>query len=190
MRIERHKNFLSPAECSALNAWVLRAIEFGWMNEATDKTGARHNKRLTTRLYGDRFEYPKFVLDVSDRVRRFCGVADMPLIKQGHGRDGVVVSCTFPTGDVYPHIDRPKLSEEHAILRCNIVTQAPEGGAELFIGDQSFVPEQGELHCYLPSEYEHYVTEVLGNTPRILWMFGAHVLTEEWNSGKIKLGAN
>lgn len=189
MRVERHKNFLTAEECHTLNEWVRQATEFGWMNKGFHQGGANHPNRLSTRSSGDRFEYPELALKVSNRVRQFCGVAGMPLI-EGHGRDGIVVSCTFPKGDVYAHLDGPRMSPMHSILRCNVVTQAPDGGAELFIDDHSFFPEQGELHCYLVSDYVHYVTEVFGNTPRILWMFGAHVPTEEWNSGEIKVGAN
>lgn len=187
MRIERHKNFLPALECQLLNEWVRLAIERKWMDKAGSLRGSLNPNRLTTRMYGSRFVYPELALEVSRRVRSFCGVEDMPLIEQGHGRDGIVVSCTFPGEGVHPHVDGPTLSEKHSVLRCNIVTQSPDEGGELFVGAHSFFPEQGELHCYLASDHQHYVTEVYGNTPRILWMFGAHVPTDDWNGGKIKL---
>lgn len=188
MRIERHKSFLTTAECHALNEWVHKAVELKLMDEGRNRDGQSYAKRLTTRPCGDRIEYPELALEISNRIRQFCGVSAMPLIKDGHGRDGIVVSYTLPEGDVFAHIDGPRFSTKHSVLRCNVVTQAPDDGANLFVGGQLLSPEQGELHCYLASDHVHSVSKVLGDVPRILWMFGAHVLTEEWNSGTIKVG--
>jgi hypothetical protein len=68
------------------------------------------------------------------------------------------------------------------------MTQAADNGAELFVDGSKIDIKTGDLHCYLASDFEHYVTEVKGNTPRILWMFGAYVPTEHWENGEIKYG--
>jgi len=202
MRIERHKNFLTREECSALNAWVDEGVEKEWLNVGigasrngnapiayeNGKLVYLHNKRFTTRLSGHRFEYPQIVLDISNRIRAFCGIDSYGLI-EGHGRDGVVVSCTFGGGDVYKHLDSPS-KEGLATLRCNIMTRAADAGGVLYIGGKLVDHEVGELHCYLASEFEHYVTEVGGDTSRVLWMFGAHVPAESWESNAIKVGAH
>ena len=184
MRIERHKNFLSLQDCATLNSWVDLAVENKWMDEGISSGGSVYAKRFTSRLYADRFEYPQIVRDISERVRLFCGVDSYPLIDD-HGRDGVVVSCTFNGGDVYPHKD-PKLGCFSA-LRCNIMTREPDDGGKLYVGNQHLDIEVGELHCYLASDFEHYVTEVSNDTSRVLWMFGAYVPYEDWENGKIQL---
>jgi len=186
MRIERVKNFLSPAECDALNAWVDIGVANKWLDLGITLGNTAYHRRVTSRLYADRFEHPKIVLDLSERVRKFCGVAGYPLIN-GHGRDGVVVSCTFPGGDVYPHKD-PLSIDEVPTLRCNIMTRAADAGCVLHIGGKPIDIEVGELHCYLVSEHEHFATPVEGNTSRVMWMFGAHVPAEDWDSGLIKVG--
>lgn len=183
MRIERYKNFLSPEDCAALNAWVDEGVEKKWLDAGISRGSGGYGKRFTSRLYADRFEYPQIVRDISDRIRSFCGVSAYPLI-EGHGRDGVVVSCTFSGGDVYPHKD-PRLGG-YAALRCNVMTRAADANAELYVGGQLVNIEVGELHCYLASEFEHYVTEVQGENSRVLWMFGAAVPVEDWESGKIQ----
>ena len=69
------------------------------------------------------------------------------------------------------------------------VPQNPPGNPRLgqvYVENNKIDIEVGELHCYLASDYEHYVTEVKGETPRILWMFGAYVPKEDWESGKIQ----
>jgi hypothetical protein len=198
MRIERYKNFLTLEECNSLNVWVDEGIKNKWLNVGMgalpngnllmrDVNGELihlYNKRFTTRLTGNRFQYPQIVLDISNRIRKFCGIDFYGLI-EGHGRDGVVVSCTFGEGDVYKHKDSPS-EEGLATLRCNVMTRKPDGGGTLHIGEQPIDVEVGELHCYLASDFEHYVTEVQGETGRVLWMFGAHVPFEDWESGKIK----
>jgi hypothetical protein len=186
MRIERHKNFITTEECTALNAWVDEGVERRWLDVGIDGRDFKYARRVTSRLYPERFEYPEFVRELSNRVRIFCGVSSYGVI-EGHGRDGVVVSCTFPGGDVYPHID-PSGPDGLATLRCNIMTRAADVGCVLYVGGQVVDIEVGELHCYLVSEHKHFVTPVEGNTNRVMWMFGAHVPSEDWNNGFIKLG--
>lgn len=184
MRLERHKNFLTLEECFALNAWVDKGVENRWLDCGISKGKFGYTKRVTSRLYGNRFEYPQIVLDISNRIRKFCGVDSYGLI-EGHGRDGIVVSCTLPGGDVYKHKD-PNLGHLHA-LRCNVMTRKADSGGQLYVNGQNIDIEVGELHCYLASEFEHYVTEVNGVNSRVLWMFGAYVPKEDWESGEIKI---
>lgn len=190
MRIEVVKNFLSPEEITGLNAWADEGVEKKWLDiggASTNGDFTTPDKRVTSRLYPDRYEYSDLVLSVSRRIRNYCGVADAPLIGGCHGRDGVVVSCIFNGGDVYAHKDNNS-QKPLAHLRCNVMTRKPEGGGQLFIEGQHVPLEVGDLHCYLVSEHEHYVTTVEGNTSRVLWMFGACVPAEDWDSYKIKLG--
>ena len=188
MRLERHKNFLTLEECSALNAWVDKGVKNKWLDFGMSEGIFGYTKRVTTRRYGNRFEYPQIVLDISSRIRKFCGVDSYSLI-EGHGRDGVVVSCTFPAGDVYKHKD-PKIENGLSAFRCNVMTRKADTGGQLYVDNQHIDIEVGELHCYLASDYEHYVTTVEGETNRVLWMFGAYVPQEDWDNGVIKVGAH
>ena len=185
MRFESKKNFFTQEECAALNAWVDLATEKKWMdyNAMFDREGV--NKRINTRWTKSRFVYPPLVLELRDRVAKYAGIADCDLIVD-QGRDGVVVSRVFPTGAVNEHTDGAYPGV--AILRCNVVTQAADAGGILeFQGEQKIV-DVGELHCYLASEHPHNVSLTSGATDRICWMFGAYVIADDWNSGKIKFG--
>lgn len=184
MRIEIMPNFATQAELQTLNNWVALGVKNKWLDSGVDSNGLI-SKRLTSRMYYDRYEYPEIVRSLSQRIRKFVGVEQYSLI-DGHGRDGVVVSYTLPGGDVYKHKD-PKSSVGLATLRCNILTQKADAGGVLYVDGQQVDVEVGDLHCYLVSEHEHWATKVEGNTPRIMWMFGAHVPAEDWNSGKIKV---
>jgi hypothetical protein len=184
MRLEITSNFITLEECFLLNSWVYEGVDKKWLDNGVCKNVIT-NKRLTSRFYGNRFEYPQKIMDIAKKVRSFVGVSNYPIIN-GHGKNGVVVSYTKPGGDVYKHQD-PK-ERGMSALRCNIITQAAEEGAELFVGGNKVDVKSGDLHCYLASDFEHYVTEVKGNTPRILWMFGAYVPQEDWENGVIKYG--
>ena len=181
MRLERIKNFVTPQECAALNEWVYKGVEQGWLaNGINGVGGPRGNtKRLTTRFSGGRFKTPKLVKDVSERVRSAMGVSAFPLIHD-HGQDGFVVSYMIDGGDCHEHLDPPAPTSYNLCLRCNIMTQGAESGGKLFVNSQEIDVEAGELHCYLASEYKHRVSTVVGPTPRILWMFGAYVPDGFW----------
>lgn len=192
MRIEIVKNFIDHTLCEQMNEWVDLGVQNKWLDQGISRNSGQNfhkvDKRVTSRLYADRYAYPDFVLELSDRIRKFCGIQDYPLI-EGHGRNGIVVSCTFPGGDVYRHRDPYSgfPTRDKSTLRCNIMTRDSDSGGVLFVGGSQVDIEVGDLHCYLVSDFEHYVTEVQGNTSRVLWMFGAHVPFDDWEDKKIKL---
>ena len=88
---------------------------------------------------------------------------------------------TYQGGDVYAHKD-PRSADGLPTYRCNVLTQANEDGAELYVAGKKIDVEVGDLHCYMVSELEHYVTEAKGKTPRIMYMFGAHIPKEHWGA--------
>jgi hypothetical protein len=173
------KNFLNSDICNQLNEWVDLGVKNNWLDKGLDRgSDWEYNNRLTTRKYADRFDYPAIVYDVFNRITKKLDVADLPKSIVGGGKDGVVVSCTFTGGDVYEHID-PKEGKLE-VLRCNIMTRNSDAGGELYIGGKKVDISVGDLHCYLPSVVEHYVTEVKGQASRIMWMFGYQCSTERF----------
>ena len=173
------RGFLSAQECAAMNAWVEDGVRHKWLDCGISRnSGWAYKDRLTTRGYGNRFEYPEIVYSIFDRITKLLGVNHLPKSVIGGGRDGVVVSYTLPGGDVYLHKD-PK-EGQFEVLRCNVMTQSADAGAELYIGGEKIDIGVGDLHCYLPSDVEHYVTEAKGNTPRIMWMFGYQISKAEF----------
>jgi len=180
----RMKQFVTPAQCGELNAWVDYAVQNKWLDLGLNRgSGWTYKDRLTTRAYGDRFEYPPIVYDIFAQITEELGLHDLPKSVVGGGRNGVVVSCTYSGGDVHPHIDPPE-GDRH-VLRCNIMSQKAEDGAKLYIGNKHIDIEVGELHCYLPSTVLHRVTTVQGQTPRILWMFGYQASAERFAQIKV-----
>lgn len=179
-RVETVSEFLSREEQAALNDWAMIALQNRWLDNSTSAAVGR----LTTRMYGDRFETPPVALNILCRIRRLLGLNDTPII-DGHGRDGIVVTYTYPGGSVVPHYDPP--TPQGAALRCNIVTQAADSGGDLFVDGTRVPVTERELHCYAVSAWQHWVEEVTGDTPRIVWMFGFGVSLSDWESGTIRL---
>lgn len=186
MRLEIARKFLTTAECGLLNAWALDGVKNGWLDVGISR-GHTTQKRLTSRMCGPKFTTPPEILAISQKIRKYAGVVSSPLVL-GHGKDGIVVSCTFDGGDVYAHRD-PRCFSGLATLRCNVLTQKPQNGGDLYLGDTKVDLEEGDLHCYLASEHTHSVTKVQGPVPRVLWMFGASVQAKSWDNGHIVFGA-
>lgn len=176
MKIKIIPNFLTEEVCQKLNDWVNLAVKEKWLDFGKDRSLNTYTKRLNSRFYGDRFTYPEEALEISKQIRKYLSIDKFPIID--YGRDGIVVSYIMEGGDVYEHRD-PKI-ENYVTLRCNIVTQSPENGGNLYIEGKKIDVNRGDLHCYLVSEHNHKVSKVIGNTPRILWMFGAYVPYGFW----------
>lgn len=171
-------NFLSMEDCELLNKVAILGVNGGWIGPGISGVDFKYRKRFTSRLYMKDKKYPFIVNRISNRIKKFLSIEHYPIIN-GHGSDGIVVSVTFPGGDVYKHKD-PRSKDGLATFRCNILTQSAEFGGKLYIDDIFKDISIGDLHCYYASEESHYVTEVQGNSPRILWMFGCHRPIEDY----------
>jgi hypothetical protein len=184
MRIEVYPSFATEDEINALNKWTELGVKHKWLDTGISN-GVPCTNRVTSRFYGDRFQYPFEAYVIQTRINDALGLKNYSPIL-GHGKDGIVVSYTMNGGDVYKHKD-PKSSTGLATLRCNILTQKPDAGCQLYVEGQPINFNVGDLHCYLVSEHEHWATPVEGDVPRIMWMFGAHVPVEDWNNNKIRI---
>jgi len=171
-------NFLSAENCELLNQVAIFGIKEKWIGPGISRGNFNYQKRFTSRMHMYDRKYPPIVNDISNEIRKFLNIENYPII-YGHGSDGVVVSVTFPGGDVYEHKD-PRSLEGLSTFRCNILTQSAESGGKLYINGIFREINVGDLHCYYASEESHYVTEVQGNSPRILWMFGCHRPIEDY----------
>jgi hypothetical protein len=177
------RQFLNLAQCEVLNAWVDEGVDKNWLDAGISRgSGWAYKDRLTTRNYANQFEYPPLVYQVFEQISELLDLQDVPKSVVGAGKNGVVVSYTMSGGDVYKHKD-PMEGDLH-VLRCNVMTRAADAGAELFIDGKKIDVGVGDLHCYLPSNVEHYVTRVEGKNPRIMWMFGYQI--SEQNFLKMK----
>ena len=169
--IKIFKNFLTNEECEKLSEIALIGVKEGWVGPGANSPGEyNYVKRMTSRAYMKEKKYPKYVIEISNKIRTFMNLEHHPLILKykdfQQGSEGVVVSVTYPGGDVPEHKDL-RSDEGWATYRCNVMTQKPEYGGKLYVDGEYVEIDVGDLHCYYPSEQRHAVTEVLGNTERI-----------------------
>jgi hypothetical protein len=183
MQVKIYKKFLSKEDCETLNNIAKGGLGL-WIKTGITNGNNEIKNRFTSRMHMNSYEYPQVVLDISDRIRTFLNIDSFPII-DGHGKDGVVVSYTLKGGDIYAHKD-PRSADGLPTYRCNILTQPNEDGCDLYVDGKKIDIEVGDLHCYMVSELEHYVTEAKGTTPRIMWMFGAHIPKTHWEEYGVK----
>lgn len=168
------KNFVSKQACDELNAWTELGIKKRWLDYGITFIGGLpvwgYTKRLNTRICEDQFEYPAIAYEIFSKITATLGLEDLPKSVQGRCKNGIVVSCTLPSGSVFEHTDPKEPYGE--LLRCNVITKNSDFGGNLYIGGEHLDIGVGDLHCYLASYTPHYVTPVEGNTARVLWMFG------------------
>ncbi len=184
------RNYLDKDSCEQLNQWVLEAVAQGKMGRGITTAEGTHylsynrvftDRRYTSRMYSENYEYPQLVKDIFTRIKTELNLKNAPVSSNG-GRDGVVVSCTYPGGDVYLHKD-PKEGASISLLRVNILSKAAQEGGTIHVEDAVFNLQQGDMMAYLVDEYEHYVEPVESGGPRIMWMFGLLIPKHLWEAG-------
>jgi hypothetical protein len=179
------KNFASIEECNKLNEWVEQGILNKWLDLGLSRGERGYEKRLTSRMYGERYENTETALKIQERICKLFELDQYEKAELSGGKDGIVVSCTFNGGDVYAHLD-PRFKAPLSTLRCNLLSSAAEQGCDLYINGSKVDVEEGDLVCYLVTDFVHRVTDNLGDKPRILWMFGWYLPKDKWenNNGR------
>jgi len=186
------RNYLDADSCKQLNQWVLDAVAQGkigtgitvpegghWLNSSRVEAPLRY----TSRMYSNNYKYPALVHDIFMRIKTELKLKNATVSSNG-GKEGVVVSCTYPGGDVYLHKD-PKEGYGVSLLRVNILSKAAQSGGTIHVENGKFNLQQGDMMAYLVDEYEHCVEPVEGNDPRIMWMFGLLLPKHLWEAGII-----
>ena len=172
------KNFLTDDEVEVLKQWTLDHYKKPYfmdprMNEDNEQT------RFTTRhAYGRiekyrdyKVEYPREVYDIQKRLITYLKVKEKTIAPWPSFTDGVVTTIAFPPGGCCKHTDPVYYKNTHT-LHCNFVTQNPENGGITYVEDIPYRFNKNDMIMYITSHLEHKVTEISGNIPRILWVYG------------------
>ena len=180
------RNFITAEECATLKAWAVNAAATQFVDGVSGNWDAKEftrvKNRLTNRMLGDRIEYPELVYAIQTRLRETFPLIQDAEVIENHGKDGVVVSITYDTGDVYRHKD-PAVDAQvpgTVALRFNILASKAETGGLIHVEDKTYDLNDGDLMAYLVSEYYHSVDACAGENPRILFMFGFCANQEAW----------
>lgn len=182
MRVYRIENFISEDEAELLNSWADAAAASGVLAPGyktnTDGVLVVTKARLNNRGRGHLTQYPEVAYAVQKRIFEHLNLPNNTNVEGG--KDNIVVSITHNGEGVFEHLDHPDRANNFHVLRCNIVTRAPDEGGILHIGSTPFDIKERELHCYLVSKHRHKVTTCYGKQSRVLWMFGTTLKDTEW----------
>lgn len=186
-RLERIPNFITKEEQEELIAWIEKGLENKSLVAGMSRGDYGYQFRKTTRLNKKKVNFPKVAYAIQQRIldsfnwTTKCQIE--PILNAGQ-ECGMIAVATFDGGDTYKHRD-PKLSPGKSATRFNIILQKPESGGELYVEGENCACDERELHCYNVTDSTHWVTEVHGDTPRYIWIFGMNVPHSEWESGQI-----
>lgn len=182
MRLTRIPEFITEEERLELVSWMDKGIEDGILVKGLSRGQYGYKDRLTTRLNPDKITYPKVAFDIQRRILESFELTENCYIEP-LGNGGMICVAIYPGGDTYKHKD-PKLYG--SAVRFNIILQKPEAGGELYVEGENFACEERELHCYNVTKNQHWVTEVEGDTPRYIWIFGMSIPHKDWEDGHVK----
>lgn len=176
MTVVKSPEFITAYEASVLSEWVLANHSSPYFSDA-NMGGSRKTTRYTPSAD---FAYPKEALNIRKRIVRLLGLED----NETYGiyppfKDGIVASYAPPGDSCYEHTD-PVWHKGFHTLHCNVLSQAPSDGGYVFVNGEKHVMQERELFCYLVSRDLHQITEVLGNKPRLMWVFGFCITDDDW----------
>lgn len=179
MRVDIHRNYITPELADKLASWCLENIyQFVDGVDISQGIGTRIKSRLTTRMNKD-VAYSDDFFVLQKRIEDELGLAKFPKI-DGHGKNGIVVSVTYNNGDVYEHRD-PAVGDGLEGLRFNVLVSQPDSGGIIHVGSNQYQLNKADAMAYLVTKHRHSVETCLGN-PRILIMFGWKVPIGFWEN--------
>lgn len=178
MRIDKHKSFITEEERLSLLSWVSNNKDT-YFKDGISRGRGGYKLRATTRLFEGSIDYPDLVSSIQSRIMELYNIPDNLVEKLGGSVNIIVI--TKPKGDTYSHTD-PILNKGHAV-RFNIVLQEADEGGLLFVNNRQIKLSEKELHCYCATRWEHSVSEVRGDTDRVIIIFGFEI-GDDWERGE------
>jgi hypothetical protein len=205
------KNFITNNEIDELNQWTLSNYKQPYfanpeMNNDKSQTRftTRHSYCRSKEYQNYKVQYPKEVYDIQKRLLNYLKIKDISIAPFPSFTDGICTTIAFPPGSCCKHTD-PIYFENTYTLHCNFVTQNPESGGityveeiphtcvveetsttngKLYEIDGTEVPyqfEKNDMIMYVASHVKHRVTEISGDIPRVLWVYGFGISLLEMN---------
>jgi len=172
------KNFITDKEVKVLNRWTLEHYKNPYFMDPRMNKDDKQTRFTTRHAYGRceeyqdyKVEYPKEVYDIQKRLIDYLKVKENRIAPWPSFTDGICTTIAFPPGSCCKHTD-PVYYENTYTLHCNFVTQNPESGGITYVEDDPYQFGEKDMLMYITSHLDHEVTEISGDTPRILWVYG------------------
>jgi len=178
-------NFITDEERKSLNKWTLNNYKSSCfmnprMNNDTKQTRftTRHAHYRENNFKDYKVKYPEESYSIQKRLFKYFNLDYRSIIPWPHFTDGIVTTIAFPPGSCFSHVD-PIYYKDTYTLHCNIITQMPQKGGITTIENESYEVSENDVLMYITSHLNHEVNEIIGEKPRILWVFGFCLNKEE-----------
>jgi len=155
------KNFINEEECNILSSWIMDNKDNVFFTDANMK-----GRRLTTK-YSNNFKFPPISYQIQKKIIKRLKLKNFYL---ANFKDGMVASYAEPGDTCYLHKD-PVWVEDTITIHANIKLSNNEGG-EPIIEDEKIKLNKKDMWTYPVSNVNHGSDIVLGEKPRIMWVFG------------------
>lgn len=181
------KNFISDDEVKVLNQWTLDNYTQPYFVDPKMNRDSVQTRFTTRHAYGRceeyqdyKVQYPKEVYDIQKRLINYLKIKENTIAPWPSFTDGIVTTIALPPGSCCKHTD-PIYFDNTYTLHCNFVTQNPKNGGVTYVEDIPYKFEENDMVMYITSHLEHEVTEISGDIPRILWVYGFGISLLEMN---------
>ena len=161
------KNFVVD-EIDALNKWCLENYTKSFFK---DGNMGKPGTRLTTRNAFKKdglVSFPKEAYIIKQKIINALNITEY---KEPGFHHGIVCGIGFDDGDIYSHRD-PTWHSNTYTFHCNLLSNKSIEGGNTYINNKIFSVDVGDLLCYDVSNQQHRVDTIIGDSPRILWVFG------------------
>jgi len=162
------KDFATKEEQEELINWILNNKDSSWLFTDAGMGG----NRITTR-YSTEFSFPETAYIIRKRIKKYL-INELKLIddfKIPKFQDGIVASYAGENDTVYEHKD-PQWYPSYETLHCNLMLQKSLKGGEPVINKKRIELRERDLWCYYVSKIKHGAAKVIGNKPRLMFVFG------------------
>ena len=178
------KNFISYSDLKIMNKWTLDNYEKEFFNIAPMHPDMNRKvpTRFTTRRCIEKgtdhlFDYPSLCYEIQNRIKeRFKLDRIAPI-----GKNGIANGIGMEEDMIVSHSD-PQWIEETFTVHFNVISQKPLSGGVTIIENKPYDIDEGDLLIYNVQNLKHRVNKVIGDIPRIIWVFGFCVTSKQLSS--------
>jgi hypothetical protein len=173
-------NFAAPETCDVLSRWYFdNPSQFRtgttWSSELQRLVSDERRRIIKT----DATELPQDAHAITSRLRQRYPMFQNPFALFA---GGIAVSAIYAPGDFYTHTDTKYKRDGLSVVGCNLLVSEPEGGGIVTVSGQQYQMRRGDMMAYPITDYEHGVSPITGNKPRVMWHWRFYCDLNDWES--------
>jgi hypothetical protein len=172
--------FVSPDTCDTLGRWYFdnqHQFHAGrtWSLELQRLVRDERRHIIATDATG----IPEVAYSIASDLR-----GRYPMLQTSFGPflNGIVVSAIYAPGDFYLHTDTNYKKDGLSVIGFNLLVSEPEGGGVVTVSGQQYQMRRGDMMAYPITDYEHGVSAITGNKPRVMWHWRFYCDLNDWES--------